>query len=169
MKLVIASLAILLGLALTAAAGPAPTITTMDGRRLELTVIQEHPLDAGPPPTDALVIAHVEVPTTPGAVADLAVDAGLKDEFLAMIVGFVLLAAMGLRAGVDKLRSGRIVGWAVNVALTGGAVVFMYLAEDLKLDRSAIVDIVKGVILNAGGWQILKPMAPKATKTVEGA
>lgn len=142
-----------------------PTVLTATGAELELMRIADPVLDAGT--TDAAVIAGVEVPST-GEIAERAIDAGLADDLVAMIAGFVLLVAAGVRALFPVLRSGRVVGWLVNAVLTGGAVVFVYLAEDLKLDASALIDIGKGVLLASGAWQLAKPIAPAGTKTAAG-
>ena len=114
---------------------------------------------------DAGLIAGVEAPPTAGAAVDRAINEGVDGDTMAMIVGLVLAVGMALRTGLPVLRKNRIVGWGLNVGLTAGGVVFVYLAEDLRLDLSVLLDIVKGSLLAAGGWNAVKAAAPGATKT----
>lgn len=107
----------------------------------------------------------LEVPQTSGQTVDRALNEGIDGDTMAMVVGIVVALGMFLRGLLPILRANRVVGWGLNIALTAGATVFVYLAEDLRLDLSVVLDILKGALLAAGGWNAVKAVAPGPTKT----
>jgi hypothetical protein len=102
-------------------------------------------------PVDATGIA-----TSPGPHLDAAVAAFEAGHVLAALIGLVIAVMFTVRAAVPRLRSHRVVGWAMNVVASAGATVAAANVAGQPLTWSLLLSAVVVALGAAGGWQVIK-------------